>query len=530
MFRSIIIYLIIPQMANEPKRNKVMIIIMDGLGVAPHGNGNAVTLANPQHLMKYWDSYPHTYLQASGEAVGLPDKIYGNSEVGHLNIGAGKIILQNLPRIDTAIKKGTYFANTTLLRIYNHSIQNNSDVHLMGCLSDGAVHAHIDHFIATLRFFSEKAFVHKVYIHAFSDGRDTPPKSATVYLKKLQDAINQYKVGQIASICGRAVAMDRNGKWERTQKAYDMLTAGKGTLFKTWNDAINNAYLQEQTDEYIEPCVIADSSSTLPIIKDKDALIFMNYRSDRAMQLSEAFVQEDFNHFPIIQYQNLFFASMVPYRKDFPKESVMPKEYINLSLGRLVSEFGFRQLRIAESEKFPHVTYFFNGGISVKYNGEDRIEIPSPSVPTYDKMPEMSAMSVTQALAERINQDSYDLIVLNFANTDMVGHTGNLEACVKSVQVIDYCVHELTQRFSARGGTVIITADHGNVEEVINLKTGALDTEHSYNPVPFIVVNPDLPKRLLPYGKLSDIAPTVLDLMGISKPNEMVGRSLLAAA
>jgi 2,3-bisphosphoglycerate-independent phosphoglycerate mutase len=512
---------------NLQYKNKVMLIIMDGLGAAHKSRGNAVSLAKPDNLIRYWDTYPHTYLRASGEAVGLPPGVYGNSEVGHLNLGAGKVILQNLPKINKAIEKGSYFANTSLLKLFNHCVQYNSDVHLIGCMSDGKVHSHIDHFIATLKFFSQKNFPNKIYIHAFTDGRDTGPKSATTYLKNLEiKGIEQFKIGHIASICGRAFAMDRNNKWERTEKAYKLLTNGTGTSFKTWNDALNTAYLQGQIDEYIEPCIISDGE-TLPVVKENDAVIYMNYRSDRAIQLTEAFIDKEFDKFPRLNYQNLHFVSMVPYKKDFPEHNIMPKEYINLSLGRLVSEYGYRQLRIAESEKFPHVTYFFNGGVAVKYHGEDRIEIPSPNVTTYDKQPEMSALILNQVLNERIDLGIYDLIVLNLANTDMVGHTGNLEACIKSVQVVDHVVHNLTQRFAAKGGTVIITSDHGNVEEVIKLDTGEKDTEHSANPVPFIVVNPNLPKRLLNIGSLSDVAPTILDLMGIPKPNEMIGRSLI---
>ncbi|MCA9375383.1 2,3-bisphosphoglycerate-independent phosphoglycerate mutase, partial [Candidatus Dojkabacteria bacterium] len=403
-------------MPQGKERTKVLLIIMDGLGVAPANRGNAVSLSKPQNLIKYWDAYPHTYLKASGEAVGLPPGIYGNSEVGHMNIGSGKVILQHLPKINKAIQTGAFFSNKTLESVLMHVQQNNGAVHLIGCLSDGAVHAHTDHFLAVIEYFSKKNYKGKLYIQAFTDGRDTSPTAAADYLSKVQKKIDSTKIGRIASMCGRAFAMDRNKKWERTQKAYDMLVNGKATKVNNWQEGLKAAYDQKQTDEYIEPVMIPDQGS-LPTIKANDAVIYMNYRSDRALQLTDAFIQEDFSDFPVQKLPNLFFASMVAYRKDFPQNVLMPKEYITLSLGRIISEVGLKQLRIAESEKFPHVTYFFNGGIAIKYPGEDRIEIQSPNVPTYDMKPEMSALEVTQALEHRIDLMIYDFFVLNLANT-----------------------------------------------------------------------------------------------------------------
>lgn len=505
---------------------KVMLIVMDGLGVAPHSKGNAVSIARPRNLSQFWTTYPHTYLLASAEAVGLPKGVKGNSEVGHMNIGAGNVVSQNLPRINKAISKGLFRTNNTLWDALKHAIKYKSKIHLMGCLSDGSVHAHIDHFKATLDFFALQNFTGEVIIHAFTDGRDSPPNSSSEYLKTMQEFINRKQIGRIGTIVGRSLAMDRNLTWNRTKLAYDLISSGAGTRFNSWQEAIEISYGKGKTDEFVEPSVIGNASENM--VLDNDVVLFLNYRSDRAIQLTEAFIKPDFNAFPTKKYENFFFAGMVEYRKGFPKQVLFPKEYITLPLGKILSEHGARQLRISESEKFPHVTYFFNGGSAIRYQGEDRIEIPSPSVATYDLKPEMSAFELTTALTERITSNIYDFILVNFANTDMVGHTGNLEASIKAVQTVDQCVSSLTKRFIALGGSVLITADHGNVEEVLNLKTGEIDTEHSINPVPFIVANQEMPGRVLPYGALKDIAPTVLELMNLPIPPEVTGKSLVS--
>lgn len=505
--------------------DKLLLIILDGLGAAKHNRGNAVTLANPTNLMRYWDSYPHTYLQASGEAVGLPDGVYGNSEVGHMNIGAGRVLLQNLPKINKAISKGAYYSNQTLRETLSFIDPKANTIHVIGCFSDGAVHSHIKHFIATLEFYKRQNYPGEIKIHAFTDGRDTHPKSARSYLEQVQEYIDQSGLNaKIVSLCGRAIAMDRNQKWERTIKAYQLLTESKGERYPSWHEALEKRYASDETDEYLSPSVIGNDDIS---VKQGDVVLYLNFRADRAIQLTDAFISDEFEGFPRQKIPGLFFASMVAYRKDFPEKTLMSKEYVNLSLGRLIAESGKRQLRIAESEKFPHVTYFFNGGNAVKYNGEDRIEIQSPNVPTYDLQPEMSTFEVLGALDERIKLELYDFIVLNIANTDMVGHTGNLEACVKAVKVADFAVKKLVDRFTALGGTVVITADHGNVEEVIKLDTEEPDTEHSLNPVPFIIINREIKQRQLAYGKLADIAPTILDLLGIPTPSEMIGQSLI---
>lgn len=503
-------------------KQKVLLIILDGLGAAPKNDGNAVVLAQPDSLISFWSSYPRTYLIASGEAVGLPKNVKGNSEVGHLNIGSGRTVYQSLPRINNAIAKGQLAQNNTLREAYAHAYKYGSNVHLVGLLSDGGVHSHIDHFKAIVDYFSELNFPNNLYIHAFTDGRDTSPNSSLTYLSEMDRYCLDRGMGKIATILGRYYAMDRNNKWDRTELAYNLLVNNVGSEYPTYQNAIENSYSQNITDEFIEPAVINKGK-----IMDNDAVIFMNYRADRMLQLSDAIISDNFSGFQRKKLQNLYVAGMVEYRKNFPKKVIFPKQYINLTLGNVIDTEGKTQLRISETEKFPHVTYFFNGGTSIIYNNEDRIIIPSPKVATYDQKPEMSALEITTILLDRIGRNMYDFIVVNFANADMVGHTGNLEAGIKAVKVVDYCVKQLVQEFTSRGGAVIITADHGNAEEMINLDTQGVDTEHSLNPVPLIIIDGKTPAKTLPYGSLKDVAPTVLDLMGIQKPADMTGESLL---
>ena len=506
-------------------KKKVLLIILDGLGAAPSGKGNAVVKAKPEKLSSLWTTNPHTYLLASGEAVGLPHDVKGNSEVGHLSIGAGSLVNQNLPRINRAIEKGYLDNNIVFNKVIEHAQKYKSNIHLMGCLSDGAVHSHIDHFVKFLNYIAKKNFSGDVYIHAFTDGRDSPPDSAKLYIDALTLHCKKIGLGKIASLCGRYYAMDRNRQWDRTEKAFKLLTEGAGTRYSSYQQAISANYESGFTDEFIQPSLISTNKN--PIINDNDSIIFMNYRADRAIQLSEAFTRPKFDKFKRKTIKNFFFASMMEYKKGFPPNLIFPKQYIHLPLGKIISTAGLRQLRIAESEKFPHVTYFFNGGMNVTYQGEDRFEIPSPNVATYDLQPEMNAEKVTRTLLGRIQADMYDFILLNFANPDMVGHTGNIEATMKAITTVDTYTNSLVRAFVAKGGTVIITADHGNAEELLNTKTGEIDTEHSLNPVPLIIVDPTLPKQQLPYGALKDIAPTVLHIMGIPQPTEMTGRSLL---
>jgi len=503
-------------------KQKVLLIILDGLGTAPRNNGNAVVLADPKNLSSYWTIFPKTYLLASGESVGLPKNVKGNSEVGHLNIGAGRTVSQNLPRINHAIATGMLEKNNTLREAFIHAQKFGSNVHLVGLLSDGSVHSHIDHFKAVVDFFAKMNFQNNLFIHAITDGRDTPPNKSLEYITDMDKHCLNRGMGSIGTIIGRYYAMDRNLKWDRTQRAYYLYEQNFGEKFPTYQKAIEAQYLRGLSDEFIEPVVINESK-----IQPNDVVLLMNYRPDRMIQLTEALINSQFSGFTRKQISNLFVASMVEYKKNFPQKVLFPKQYMNLTLGKVLEAAGARQLRISESEKFPHVTYFFNGGISIPYKNEDRIQIPSPRVATYDLKPEMSALEITDALQKRISAQMYDFILVNFANTDMVGHTGNLEAGVKAVQIVDTCVKELVRTFTSYGGAVIITADHGNVEEMVNLETKQVDTEHSLNPVPFILAGTNVAPKVLPYGALKDIAPTILEIMGIPQPAEMTGNSLI---
>lgn len=499
---------------------KVLLLILDGVGVAPKSQGNAITLAQPQNLIKLWETYPSTYLEASGEAVGLVENTNGNSEVGHLTIGSGKIHYQNLLKINKAIKKGTFFSNNTFEKLLNHSLEKNSNIHLLGCLSDGSIHSHINHFFSVLEYLKEKDFQNKVFIHVFTDGRDTPQKSAKIYLELLEKKIAELGIGEIASICGRAYAMDRNNNLERTKKAFDLIVNGIGKKFDDWDKAIEHSYENGEIDEYIEPILISSEAK----IKDNDSLLFMNFRPDRAVQLSKMIANS--------KIQDLFFASMVEYKSGFPKDVIFPKEYLSLPIGRIISEAGIKQIRIAESEKYPHVTYFFNGGQPIQFHGEERIKIPSANVATYDLQPEMSAYnianSVKQVLADK--KKNFRFAVVNIANGDMVGHTGDLNASIKAIKVIDDVSGKIVSLAKTHDWTTIITADHGNIERMIDEKTGLANPEHTLNPVPFLIVDEEIRRKnnkRLRLGSLSDVAPTILKIMGLKKASTMTGKSLI---
>lgn len=503
-------------------KQKVLLIILDGLGAAPKNEGNAVVLANPEKLSALWNIYPHTYLLASGEAVGLPKNVRGNSEVGHLNLGVGSTVMQTLPRINNAIEKGMFEKNNTLMETVIHARKYGGNIHIIGLLSDGSVHSHINHFKAIIDYLSKVNFENEVFIHAMTDGRDTPPQSALTYFLDIDKYCIERGIGKIGTLIGRYYGMDRNNNWDRTEEAYFLLFNNSGERYNTYQEAISSYYQQKITDEFFPATVINDSK-----IKSNDSIIFLNFRPDRALQLSKAIIDKDFSKFQKLQTQNIFCTSIVEYAKGFPERVLFPKQYLNLSLGKVIDSFSLKQLRIAESEKFPHVTYFFNGGVSTIYQGEDRIMIPSPDVPTYDLKPEMSAVQLTDILIKRISSKIYDFILVNFANPDMVGHTGNLPAGIKAIATVDSMVHKLVQNFVSIGGAVIITADHGNSEEMINLETKEIDTEHSLNPVPCIIIGTDITQKSLPYGALRDVAPTILEIMGITKPSEMNGQSLI---
>jgi 2,3-bisphosphoglycerate-independent phosphoglycerate mutase len=544
-----------PSTAPRP----IVLLILDGWGLAPAGPGNAITLANPTNFNRYWVSYPKATLTASGEAVGLPRGEVGNTETGHLNIGAGKIVYQDLPRINMAIADGSFFQNPTLLSAVNHVNTHSSTLHLMGLVGAGGVHSNIEHLFALLRFCKEQHLT-QVAVHVFTDGRDSPPTSSQIYLERLYQEFQRHGLGFVASVMGRYFAMDRDFRWDRTQKAYLALTQGQGLTASTPEEAIQNSYQKGKTDEFIEPTLIVNPQGhPKALIKANDAVVFFNYRIDRPRQLTKAFVLPDFERQAAVktfdpyaikyygkhqvelpqsqapfkrgpQIKNLLFITMTEYEKDLPAQVVIPPEVVNLPLGRIFSERNLRQLRVAETEKERFVTYYFNGQREAPFPGEERLIIPSPKVPTYDQKPEMSARHLTDNLIPRIKSTIYDLIIVNFANADMVGHTGNLQAGIQACQVVDQCLGKIVPVIQTTGGVCLITADHGNAEEMINLSSGQVNTEHSNNPVPLIIVPPEslkIPPRNLGAGILADIAPTILGLAGIPKPNTMSGRNLL---
>jgi 2,3-bisphosphoglycerate-independent phosphoglycerate mutase len=502
------------------------LIILDGIGAAHKYPGNAVAQADTSFLGKAWATSPHTYLDASGEDVGLPEGTNGNSEVGHMNLGAGKVVYQSFLRINKSIRNGSFRTNATIQASIENAIKNNTKLHVMGLISDGGTHSHIDHAIEILKIISEVPNKPPVYIHVFTDGRDSDPKAAKTYCDELQHAIQETGTGKIATITGRYFAMDRNLNWDRTQKAYEMMTQAKGKSAQNYSEAIEDAYNDVKSDEFIEPYVLDPDGK----IENGDSLIFINFRADRAVQITQAFIDPDFQEFNRTNYpDNLFMCSMMPYQKDIDQYShlIFPRNTISLPLGRVLSEHGLTQLRIAEAEKYPHVTYFLNGGQNFVYPGENRIKIDSPNVATYDQKPEMSAGEVTRTIIREIRSDRYDFIITNFANGDMVGHTGVLNAGIKAIQVVDQCVEMIVNEILSRDGVVFITADHGNSEEMSNRKTQKMVTEHTTNPVPFIIMKKGLTYRKMPMGRLADVSPTILSQLGYNVPNSMNGRVLI---
>lgn len=513
---------------NQTYFSPIVLIVMDGVGMAPISRGNAVTKARTPFLESAWDTFPHTYLQASQDYVGLPKGVKGNSEVGHMNLGSGRVVYQELPRINKAIETGSFNNNQEFINAINHTLQNNTKLHTAICFSDGGVHATIEHLKAFIQMLAMRNYSQELVIHAFTDGRDTPPQSAPKYFEQIQQVIDQFNLGRIGTITGRSIAMDRNEVWERIEQAYNLLTLGQGLQVDSWQKGLETAYAQGETDEFIKPTIINTASDNT--VADGDAFVFLNYRADRAVELTSTFTLDNFPYFNRQKVlQNLYFVGMSEYAKDIPGHVAFPSEDISLPLGRILEQSDKRQLRIAESEKFPHVTYFFNGGRSIKFGGEDRVEVPSPDVATYDLKPEMSLNEVTQILLNKLSLRIYDFVILNMANGDMVGHTGELEASIQAMQHVDQAARQIVQKVHSLGGCVIITADHGNVEEVINLQTGQIDTEHSLNPVPFIILPPKriTTKQRLRGGKLSDVGPTILNLMGLDKSDQMTGENLL---
>ena len=506
------------------KDKLTMLMILDGFGENTNKDGNAVEIAKTPNIDKLMKRCPTTDIYTSGLNVGLPEGQMGNSEVGHTNIGAGRIVYQELTRITKSIEDGDFFSVPELVGAIENCKQNHSKLHIIGLLSDGGVHSHIRHLYALLELAKRKDF-EDVYVHCFMDGRDTPPASGESYISKLEEKMKEKGVGKIASISGRFYAMDRDKRWNRVQKAYDALVNGVGEKANSAISAIEGSYQKEIFDEFIEPTVIYNGNAPVATISDKDSVIFYDFRPDRAREITRALVDPEFNEFET-KNMDLYYVCFTQYDATMPNVHVAfkPTNLTN-TYGEYISKLGLQQLRIAETEKYAHVTFFFNGGEEKQYEGEDRILVASPKVETYDLKPEMSAIEVTDKVVEAINSKKYDTIILNYANPDMVGHTGNLEAAVKAIETIDGCVQRVVEAVEAQKGVLLITADHGNAEQMIDYKTGEPHTAHTTNPVPLILVGMD--KVELKSGKLADLAPTMLDIMGLEKPEEMTGESLL---
>ncbi len=534
----------------------IVLLVLDGWGIGPNYTGNAIARASTPNMDKYWVAFPHTQLAASGEAVGLPHNEDGNTETGHLNIGAGSIVYQDLPRINMSISDGTFKQTIAFQEAFDHVKKNDSALHIMGLVGSGGVHSNIEHLFALLHMCKEYGLT-KVYIHGFTDGRDSPPTSGINYVREILEITHKLGVGSLASLIGRYYAMDRDKRWERIEKAYDMFLFGANNRAPDPLAAIQAQYDAGVTDEFIEPISIVDANGAPVLIQDNDAVIFFNYRIDRPRELTKAFVMPDFESASQVEgfdpyaikytgshlikvegthtfqrkkvLQNLFFVTMTRYEEGLPVHVAFPPQFVRDPICKVLAERGMRQLRMAETEKERFVTYYMNGQQETIYPGEDRVIIPSKGTKSYDQTPEMSAHEITSHMLDRIRTDQYDVIIANFANADMVAHTGNLEATVKAVEILDDCVGQIVREVGNRGGIVFITADHGNAEELINMESGAVDTEHSTYPVPFLIIGKQFLNRntVLPTGILADIAPTMLTIMGIKKPESMTGRSLL---
>ena len=501
-------------------KKTTMLMILDGFGKNLNKEGNAVANAKKPNIDKLMMTCPTAEIYASGQSVGLPEGQMGNSEVGHTNIGAGRIVYQELTRITKSIEDGDFFSIKEFSEAIENCKKNNSKLHIMGLLSDGGVHSHERHLYGLLELAKRKDF-ENVYIHCFLDGRDTLPASGEGYIQKLEEKIKEKGIGKIATISGRFYAMDRDKRWERVKKCYDALVNSEGDKYSTAIEAIESSYQKEVFDEFVVPTVIGNDAK----IENGDSVIFYNFRPDRAREITRALVDPDFDGFDT-KKMNLYFVTMTEYDSTMPNVQVAFKpEDLKNTFGEYISNKGLTQLRIAETEKYAHVTFFFNGGKEEPFSGEDRILIPSPKVETYDMKPEMSAYEVTEKVVEAINSEKYDTIILNFANPDMVGHTGNLEAAEKAIEAVDNCVGKIIEALNKHEGIALITADHGNAEQMIDYKTGEPFTSHTTNPVPLILYGMNDVK--IKNGKLADLTPTMLDIMNLEKPKEMTGDSLL---
>ncbi|KYG30761.1 2,3-bisphosphoglycerate-independent phosphoglycerate mutase [Alkalihalobacillus trypoxylicola] len=506
-------------------KKPVALIILDGFALRDEKKGNAVAQANKPNFDRYWNQFPHATLEAQGEAVGLPEGQMGNSEVGHLNIGAGRTVYQSLTRVNLSIREGDFFENETLHQAMNHVNEKNSALHLYGLLSDGGIHSHIEHLYAILELAKRKN-VEKVYIHAFLDGRDVGPTSSQNYIKALEEKIAEIGIGEMATIHGRYYAMDRDKRWDRVDKSYRAMVYGEGPSYLSAEEAIADSYNNSIHDEFLIPSVITKANGQpVATIQNDDAVIFFNFRPDRAIQMSQVFTNEDFRGFERgDKYpKGLHYVCLTHFSETVKGFVAFKPTNLDNTLGEVLSQQNYKQLRIAETEKYPHVTFFFSGGREQPFPGEERILIDSPKVATYDLKPEMSAYEVTDALLAEIAEDKHDAIILNFANPDMVGHSGMLEPTIKAIEAVDECLGKVVDAILAKGGAAVITADHGNADEVITMEDTPM-TAHTTNRVPVIVTENNV--ELREDGILADLAPTVLTLLGAEQPAEMTGKSL----
>lgn len=518
----------------------LVLMILDGFGVSFMQEGNAVLEAHMENYERWVREYPAAVIKASGIEVGLPWGEPGNSEVGHKNIGSGRIIYQPLPQITLSIENKTFYQNPTFIEAVNHAKERpETALHLIGCVSDGGVHSHIEHLLALIQLAHKEGISEKTFVHCFLDGRDTPPVSAGTFLKIVQKEIDRTKAGGIASLIGRYFAMDRNNNWDRTKVAYDLLTRGTGEHADNWQEALETAYDKKETDETIPAYVITKHGQPLRTIQDNDTVIFFNFRPDRARQLTTAFTVKSFKEFKTEKFDNLDFITMSEYEKDLPVTVAFPEESAEYPTGRVVSDAGKTQLRIAETEKYAHVTYYFNSGREIAYPGEDRVMIPSPNVKDFSEAPNMSAEALTDRVVKEIEKEKYDLIVMNFANPDMLAHTGNYQKTVKSLKFLDPQMKKIVDAVLKADGAVLLTADHGNAEEMLNPTTHELSKDHDTSAVPVIYITKDNkqdpPKEedmvmqvlSTPIGCLADIGPTVLEIMNIPQPPQMTATSIL---
>lgn len=515
-------------METNNTKKPVVLLILDGWGHREESKDNAIINANTPTWDRLWASEPKTLISSSGLSVGLPEGQMGNSEVGHMSLGAGRIVYQSISRIDKAIADGDFFTNETYCRAIDRAIEKDAAVHLMGLLSAGGVHCHEDHIAAMVTMAAQRG-AKKVYVHAFLDGRDTPPRSAEKSLQALAAHLDQLQCGRIACVVGRYYAMDRDNRWDRVEKAYALMTGNSADYqYDSATDALAAAYARDENDEFVSPSIIRKEGENDASIKDNDSVIFMNFRADRAREITRAFVDKDFDGFERQQHPQLSeFVMTTEYAAAIDAPCAFPPEELNNSLGEILERLDKTQLRIAETEKYAHVTFFFSGGREQLYQGEERILVPSPDVATYDLQPEMSAPEVTEKLVQAIHSGKYDAIICNYANGDMVGHTGIYTAAIKAAEAIDASLAAVTEAVLSVGGDCLITADHGNCEQMVDYESGQAHTQHTTELVPFIYVGKKSLAMTTEGGKLADVAPTMLELMNIEQPADMTGTSLV---